>query len=140
MSNKDDKQTNPAWGGRFSEQTDAFVEAFTASVEFDRRMYRQDIAGSKAHALMLQKTGVLTGTDCEAILKGLDTIIEEIDSGAFEWSVSREDVHMNIEARLTELVGDAGKRLIPGVHAMTRWLPIYVFICANRSTLSFHNW
>jgi len=114
MNNKDDKQTNPAWGGRFSEQTDAFVEAFTASVEFDRRMYRQDIAGSKAHALMLQKTGVLTGPDCEAILKGLDTIIEEIDSGAFEWSVSREDVHMNIEARLTELVGDAGKRLHTG--------------------------
>ena len=114
MSNKDDKQTNPAWGGRFSEQTDAFVEAFTASVEFDRRMYRQDIAGSKAHALMLQKTGVLTGSDCEAILKGLDTIIEEIESGAFEWSVSREDVHMNIEARLTELVGDAGKRLHTG--------------------------
>ena len=114
MSNKDDKQTNPAWGGRFSEQTDAFVEAFTASVEFDQRMYRQDIAGSKAHALMLQKTGVLTGSDCEAILKGLDTIIEEIESGAFEWSVSREDVHMNIEARLTELVGDAGKRLHTG--------------------------
>jgi argininosuccinate lyase len=77
-------------------------------------MFRQDIAGSKAHALMLQKTGVLTGSDCEAILKGLDTIIEEIDSGAFEWSVSREDVHMNIEARLTELVGDAGKRLHTG--------------------------
>jgi argininosuccinate lyase len=114
MSKKDNKQTNPAWGGRFSEQTDAFVEAFTASVEFDQRMYRQDIAGSKAHALMLQKTGVLTVADCEAILKGLDTIIEEIESGAFEWSVSREDVHMNIEARLTELVGDAGKRLHTG--------------------------
>jgi len=114
MSKKDNKQTNPAWGGRFSEQTDAFVEAFTASVEFDQRMYRQDIAGSKAHALMLQKTGVLTESDCEAILKGLDTIIEEIESGAFEWSVSLEDVHMNIEARLTELVGDAGKRLHTG--------------------------
>ena len=114
MSNKDDKQTNPAWGGRFSEQTDAFVEAFTASVEFDQRMYRQDIAGSKAHALMLQKTGVLTESDCKAILKGLDTIIEEIESGAFQWSLSREDVHMNIEARLTELVGDAGKRLHTG--------------------------
>ena len=114
MSKKDNKQTNPAWGGRFSEQTDAFVAAFTASVEFDRRMYRQDIAGSKAHALMLQKTGVLTESDCEAILKGLDTIIEEIESGVFEWSVSREDVHMNIEARLTELVGDAGKRLHTG--------------------------
>ena len=84
MSKKDNKQTNPAWGGRFSEQTDAFVEAFTASVEFDQRMYRQDIAGSKAHALMLNKTGVLTESDCEAILKGLDTIIEEIESGRFE--------------------------------------------------------
>jgi len=114
MSKKDNKQTNPAWGGRFSEQTDAFVEAFTASVEFDQRMYRQDIAGSKAHALMLNKTGVLTDPDCEAILKGLDTIIEEIESGRFEWSVSREDVHMNIEARLTELAGDAGKRLHTG--------------------------
>ena len=114
MSKNDNKQTNPAWGGRFSEQTDAFVEAFTASVEFDQRMYRQDIAGSKAHALMLQKTGVITESDCKAILKGLDTIIEEIESGSFEWSVSREDVHMNIEARLTELVGDAGKRLHTG--------------------------
>jgi argininosuccinate lyase len=114
MSKNDNKQTNPAWGGRFSEQTDAFVEAFTASVEFDQRMYRQDIAGSRAHALMLQKTGVLTEPDYQAILKGLDTIIEEIESGAFEWTVSREDVHMNIEARLTELVGDAGKRLHTG--------------------------
>ena len=78
MSKKDNNQTNPAWGGRFSEQTDAFVEAFTASVAFDQRMYRQDIAGSKAHALMLQKTGVITESDCKAILKGLDTIIEEI--------------------------------------------------------------
>jgi argininosuccinate lyase len=114
MSKKDNKQTNPSWGGRFSEQTDAFVEAFTASVEFDRRMYRQDIAGSKAHARMLQKTGVLSATDYEAIVKGLDTILTEIDNGKFEWSVSREDVHMNIEARLTELVGDAGKRLHTG--------------------------
>jgi len=114
MSKKDNKQTNPAWGGRFSEQTDAFVEAFTASVEFDQRMYKQDIAGSKAHARMLQKTGVLSGSDCDAILKGLDTISEEIESGKFEWSLAREDVHMNIEARLTELVGDAGKRLHTG--------------------------
>ncbi len=114
MSKKDNKQNSPSWGGRFSEHTDAFVEAFTASVEFDRRMYKQDIAGSKAHARMLQKTGVLSETDCEAILKGLDTIVEEIESGKFEWSVAREDVHMHIEARLTELVGDAGKRLHTG--------------------------
>jgi argininosuccinate lyase len=114
MSEKDTKQTNPAWGGRFSEQTDAFVEAFTASVEFDRRMFMQDIAGSKAHARMLQKAGVLSASDCEAVLQGLDAIIEEINSGSFDWSQAREDVHMNIEARLTELIGDAGKRLHTG--------------------------
>jgi argininosuccinate lyase len=114
MSNKDNNHTNPAWGGRFSEQTDAFVEAFTASVEFDQRMYMQDITGSKAHARMLLKTGVLSETDCDAILQGLDTIVDEIESGRFEWSAAREDVHMNIEARLTELIGDAGKRLHTG--------------------------
>ena len=102
------------WGGRFSEPTDAFVEAFTASVEFDQRMYRQDIDGSRAHARMLNKIGVLTAKDCEAILKGLDQVEQEITDGEFQWSVSREDVHMNIEARLTEIVGDAGKRLHTG--------------------------
>ena len=114
MNEKNDKSTNIAWGGRFSEQTDAFVEAFTASVAFDRRMYRQDINGSKAHARMLQRIGVLSETDCEAILSGLDRIRDEIEAGQFEWSVSREDLHMNIEARLTELIGDAGKRLHTG--------------------------
>ena len=114
MNIKDKKQANPSWGGRFSEQTDAFVEAFTASVDFDQRMYKQDIAGSKAHARMLQQAGVLSGEDCDAIVTGLDTISEEIESGTFSWSVSREDVHMNIEARLTELIGDAGKRLHTG--------------------------
>lgn len=102
------------WGGRFSEPTDAFVEAFTASVEFDKRMYRQDIEGSRAHARMLNKVGVLSDKDCEAILEGLDQVEQEIANGEFEWSVSREDVHMNIEARLTEIVGDAGKRLHTG--------------------------
>ena len=81
---------------------------------FDQRMYLQDIAGSRAHARMLQKTGVLSESDCEAILRGLDTIVEEIESGRFDWSLAREDVHMNIEARLTELIGDAGKRLHTG--------------------------
>lgn len=107
-------QTNSAWGGRFSEQTDAFVEAFTASVQFDQRMYRQDIAGSRAHAKMLQKISVLSEEDLSVILDGLDTIEKEISKGNFEWSIAREDVHMNIEARLTELVGDAGKKLHTG--------------------------
>lgn len=106
--------TNTAWGGRFSEQTDAFVEAFTASVQFDQRMYKQDITGSRAHAKMLNKIGVLSTPDYEAIIAGLDQVQDEISRGEFNWSVAREDVHMNIEARLTELVGDAGKRLHTG--------------------------
>ena len=106
--------TNTAWGGRFSEKTDAFVEAFTASVQFDQRMYKQDIAGSRAHAKMLNKIAVLGNDDLNAILGGLDTVEQEIGEGRFNWSVAREDVHMNIEARLTELIGDAGKRLHTG--------------------------
>jgi argininosuccinate lyase len=109
-----DTQTNKTWGGRFTESTDAFVAAFTASVDFDRRMYRQDIAGSIAHARMLARVGVLSEADCAAIVSGLETIRAEIESGAFEWSVALEDVHMNIEARLTARIGDAGKRLHTG--------------------------
>ncbi len=109
-----DTQTNKTWGGRFTESTDAFVAAFTASVDFDRRMYRQDIAGSIAHARMLARIGVLTESDCAAIIAGLDAIRGEIERGEFVWSVELEDVHMNIEARLTERIGDAGKRLHTG--------------------------
>jgi len=112
-----ERSSNPAaklWGGRFSESTDAFVEDFTASVTFDQRMYRQDIEGSIAHATMLADQGVLSSEDCAAIIEGLRQIETEIDAGEFEWSVSLEDVHMNIEARLTEKIGDAGKRLHTG--------------------------
>ena len=105
---------NVSWGGRFSEQTDAFVEAFTASVQFDQRLYKQDIAGSRAHAKMLNKIAVLSDDDLAAILGGLDKVEQEISNGEFNWSIALEDVHMNIEARLTELVGDAGKRLHTG--------------------------
>ena len=116
----DKKQTateggkNISWGGRFTEQTDAYVEAFTASVQFDRRMYKQDIAGSRAHAKMLNKISVLSDYDLTTILGGLDKVEQEISNGQFSWSIALEDVHMNIEARLTELVGDAGKRLHTG--------------------------
>ncbi|MCC9000217.1 MAG: argininosuccinate lyase [Candidatus Contendobacter sp.] len=109
-----DTQTNQTWGGRFTESTDAFVAAFTASVGFDRRMYRQDIRGSIAHAQMLQRIGVLSSDDCAAIVTGLEQICAEIERGEFEWSVALEDVHMNIEARLIERIGDAGKRLHTG--------------------------
>ncbi len=102
------------WGGRFTEPTDAFVEAFTASVGFDRRLYRQDIAGSIAHARMLAHIGVLSENERDQIVKGLNTIEQEIERGDFEWSIALEDVHMNIEARLTALIGDAGKKLHTG--------------------------
>ena len=88
------------WAGRFTEPTDAFVEAFTASVEFDQRLAPQDIRGSIAHATMLARRGILSGTERDAIVEGLEQILERIEVGGFEWSVAREDVHMNIEACL----------------------------------------
>jgi argininosuccinate lyase len=100
--------------GRFSESTDAFVEAFPASVQDDQRLYHYDLAGSRAHARMLARCGVLSEADCEQIIQGLDRIEKEIESGQVEWSVSLEDVHMNIEARLTALIGEAGKKLHTG--------------------------
>ena len=102
------------WGGRFSESTDAFVQAFTASVEFDQRMAHEDIQGSIAHATMLAEQGILTDTDHHTIIEGLHQIEAEIESGQFTWSIAREDVHMNIESRLIELIGDAGKKLHTG--------------------------
>ncbi len=102
------------WGGRFSESTDAFVQAFTASVSFDQRMAAEDIRGSIAHATMLTEQGILTKPECEQILSGLETIRLEIEAGTFTWSVAREDVHMNIESRLIDLIGDVGKKLHTG--------------------------
>lgn len=102
------------WGGRFSEATDKFVEAFTASVDFDKRLAHHDIQGSKAHATMLAKIGVLTAEERDAIVRGLDEIDAEIRAGTFVWSVELEDVHMNIEARLTQRLGEVGKKLHTG--------------------------
>jgi argininosuccinate lyase len=102
------------WGGRFTQQTDALVERFTASVAFDRRLYQHDIQGSIAHARMLTKVGVLSEAECAAIVKGLQDIERDIETGGFDWSVALEDVHMNIEARLIERIGEAGKKLHTG--------------------------
>jgi len=99
---------------RFSQATDAFVEIFTASVDFDQRMAQQDIEGSIAHATMLCEIGILTEDERESIFSGLKQISEEITRGDFQWSVQQEDVHMNIEARLTDLIGIAGKKLHTG--------------------------
>jgi len=102
------------WGGRFSEPTDAFVERFTASVGFDYRLYHHDINGSLAHAKMLHKVGVLTAQEYTDIQRGLEEIRADIEAGKFQWSVALEDVHMNIEARLTDKIGIAGKKLHTG--------------------------
>ena len=100
-----------AWKGRFTEPTDAFVEAFTASVGFDHRLSRHDIRGSIAHAGMLAAVGIIEEREALLITEGLAAIEKEIDEGRFSWSVGREDVHMNIEAALIERIGEVGKKL-----------------------------
>ncbi|SMF23750.1 argininosuccinate lyase [Alteromonadaceae bacterium Bs31] len=102
------------WGGRFSEATDAFVERFTASVDFDKRLYHHDINGSIAHATMLATVGVLSDDEKTTIIDGLEAIRKDIEQGRFEWSISLEDVHMNIEAELTKRIGITGKKLHTG--------------------------
>lgn len=114
MDNQSNKTTNSMWGGRFSEATDAFVEQFNASIGFDKQMYKQDIAGSIAHASMLSRCGVISEEEATLIIDGLATIQTEISEGQFEWSTEREDVHMNIEAALTDKIGDTGKKLHTG--------------------------
>mgnify|MGYP000922395784 CR=1 FL=1 len=103
-----------SWSGRFSEPVAELVKRYTASVDFDKRMAEFDIQGSLAHAQMLNKVGVLSAEDFAAIQNGMAEILEEIRTGKFEWSVDLEDVHMNIEKRLTDRIGDAGKRLHTG--------------------------
>jgi len=99
---------------RLTQPTNAFVEVFTASVQFDQRLYKQDIAGSVAHATMLASVDILTQDECDQIINGLNMIHDEIANGEFEWSIAQEDVHMNIEARLIALIGDVGKKLHTG--------------------------
>lgn len=102
------------WGGRFSAGTSSLVEEFTQSLDYDRYLYRHDIAGSMAHARMLASQGVLTSEESGSIIEGLRQIKEEIESGNFSWSTELEDVHMNIEKRLTEIIGPAGQKLHTG--------------------------
>src|SRR3546814_19147649 len=103
-----------AWSARFSEPVSDLVKRYTASVGFDQRMAEVDIQGSLAHADMLESIGIISSEDKISIEKGMARILEEIRSGAFVWSLDLEDVHLNIEKRLVELIGDAGKRLNTG--------------------------
>lgn len=102
------------WKGRFTAATDKLVEDYTESITFDQRLYDVDIQGSKAHASMLAKVGVLTDAESDAIISGLDQILGDIEQGRFSWSRTLEDVHMNIETRLTEKIGEVGKKLHTG--------------------------
>ncbi len=111
VSNPQQTGANQQWGGRFAEGPSAIMQAINASVAFDAKMWRQDIRGSLAHAAMLSHVGIISAEDEAAIRQGLDAIAAQIEAGAFEWSEALEDVHMNIEARLTERIGEAGKRL-----------------------------
>ena len=103
--------SNRMWGGRFESAPDALMEEINVSIDFDRDLFRQDIAGSKAHAAMLAKQGIIGAQDAEAIANGLDTILSEIEGGTFSFKRALEDIHMNIEARLAELIGEAAGRL-----------------------------
>ena len=102
------------WSALFSEPVSELVQRYTASVGFDKRLWRADIEGSLAHARMLGARGIISAADVAAIEKGMAQVAQEIESGQFQWKLELEDVHLNIEARLTQLVGDAGKRLHTG--------------------------
>ncbi len=103
--------SNKMWGGRFTSGPGAIMEEINASIDFDRHLYRQDIAASKAHADMLAKQGIITADDAKKIAHGLDTILSEIEAGKFSFKRALEDIHMNVEGRLSELIGEAAGRL-----------------------------
>ena len=109
-----EKTESTMWGGRFNEPVDAFVERFTASIQFDQRMFEQDINGSLAHAEMLTKAGILDSQELKDIQLGLEEIRQEAREGKIDWSIQLEDVHMNIEKSLTDKIGITGKKLHTG--------------------------
>lgn len=111
MSDASKPAANAMWGGRFAEGPDAIMTAINASIGFDQRLYAQDIAGSRAHAAMLAAQGILSSSDAKAIGEGLLTVLSEIESGSFVFSTALEDIHLNVESRLTALIGEPGKRL-----------------------------
>ena len=137
-----DSADKKLWGGRFAQRTARLMERFSASEHFDRRLYRQDIEGSRAHARMLSSVGVLTSGECDLIFDGLDRISREIAQGEFNWKPCLEDVHMNIEARLTELIGDAGKKLHTGRSRndqVATDMRLFVRYCVDSVTVSIRS-
>ncbi|WP_339817939.1 argininosuccinate lyase [uncultured Paracoccus sp.] len=114
MTDRPQTTANSMWGGRFAAGPDAIMEAINASIGFDRRLYAQDIRGSRAHAAMLAATGIVSDSDAEAIGKGLLTVLSEIEAGQFAFRTDLEDIHMNVEARLKEVIGEPAGRLHTG--------------------------
>ena len=110
--------SNKMWGGRFSTGPDAIMEEINASIGFDQRFFAQDIRGSKAHCRMLAETGIISREDADQIVAGLDVVLAEIEDGAFEFKRELEDIHMNVEARLADLIGAAA----PSGHSLSRRL------------------
>ncbi len=118
------------WGGRFSKETDALVDDFNSSIRFDARMYREDIEGSIAHAGMLGRCGIIPEADAQLIQKTLREIREDIENDRVTFSVSAEDIHMNVETMLIERIGDVANACTPVAAVMTRWRLICAFTCA----------
>jgi len=114
MTDKTSTSQNTMWGGRFAEGPDAIMEEINASIGFDQRLAQQDIEGSRAHARMLAATGVITDSDADQICDGLLTVLSEIEGGTFQFSTALEDIHMNVEARLKDLIGEPAGRLHTG--------------------------
>ncbi|MDG1068302.1 MAG: lyase family protein, partial [Sulfitobacter sp.] len=114
QTSNDKKNSNKMWGGRFAAGPDAIMEAINASISFDKRMASQDIQGSRAHAAMLAAQGIIKDSDAQAIREGLLTVLSEIDAGTFEYSTVLEDIHMNVESRLKEVIGEPAGRLHTG--------------------------
>ena len=114
MSDPTKSAANAMWGGRFAEGPDAIMTAINASIGFDQRLYATDIAGSRAHAAMLAAQGIISPSDAQAIGEGLLTVLSEIESGSFTFSTALEDIHLNVESRLTQIIGEPGKRLHTG--------------------------
>ena len=131
------KSQNKMWGGRFTAGPDAIMEAINASIAFDQRLAAQDIQGSRAHAAMLGAVGIISDSDCVAIREGLDTILLEMENGKFPFRVEFEDIHMNVEARLAELIGEALGVCIRVAVAMTKLQLIFVCGYATKQMLLF---
>ena len=108
------KNTKKPWQGRFSGETDKFVEDFTSSIEFDKRLYKYDIQGSVAHSMMLNSIGVLDDKELKLILSSLESIQEKIENNEVEWKESLEDIHMHIENELINMIGDSAKKIHTG--------------------------